>query len=156
MTDNHHPMLPTQEQLTEWESERFDEGENFDVMVIKAFQAGADQQLEQDAEWLDSHALFSPDLTISPPGDALREAMRPTKSLKEKALDPFLKNENFRRAIKDYGEKDFHTYDKKIRDDVQYLIKNLCDRFDYSEQGARDMCIYVIDNDLAKEFAQST
>lgn len=76
-------------------------------------------------------------------------------NIKEKALDPFLKNENFRRAIKDYGEKEFHTYDKKIRDDVQYLIKNLCDRFDYSEQGARDMCIYVIDNELAKKFGQT-
>jgi len=75
-------------------------------------------------------------------------------NIKEKALDPFLENENFRRAIKDYSEKDFHTYDKKIKNDVQYLIKNLCDRFYYSEQGARDMCIYVIDNDLAKKFAQ--
>ena len=52
MTDNNHPMLPTQEQLTEWDSEHFDEGENFDVMMIKAFQAGADQELEACCEVL--------------------------------------------------------------------------------------------------------
>ena len=46
-------------------------------------------------------------------------------NLKEKVLDPFLENENFRRAIKDYNEEDFKTYDKRIRGDVTYLIKNL-------------------------------
>ncbi|MEA3436736.1 MAG: serine protein kinase PrkA, partial [Thermodesulfobacteriota bacterium] len=36
-------------------------------------------------------------------------------NLKEKVLDPFLENENFRRAIKDYDEEDFKAYDKKIK-----------------------------------------
>ncbi len=76
-------------------------------------------------------------------------------NLKEKVLDPFLKNENFRRAIKDYDEEDFKTYDKRIRDDVTYLIKNLCDKCKYTEQGAKEICIYVIDNDLAKKFAEA-
>jgi hypothetical protein len=75
--------------------------------------------------------------------------------LKEKVLDPFLENENFRRAIKDYGEEDYKTYDKKIRDDVSYLITNLCKNFQYAEQGAREVCIYVIDSDLARKFAKS-
>lgn len=45
--------LPTQEQFAEWDSEYFDgEGQNFDVMMIKAFQAGADKRLEQVIEWL--------------------------------------------------------------------------------------------------------
>ena len=74
------------------------------------------------------------------------------KNLKEKALDPFLDNENFRRAIKDYGVKDFKTYDKRIRDDVKYLIRNLRKKFGYTEQGAKEVCIYVIDNDLARKF----
>ena len=76
-------------------------------------------------------------------------------NLKEKVLDPFLENENFRRAIKDYGEEDYKTYDKKIRDDVSYLITNLCKNFQYAEQGAREVCIYVIDSDLARKFAKS-
>jgi predicted Ser/Thr protein kinase len=76
-------------------------------------------------------------------------------NLKEKVLDPFLKNENFRRAIKDYDAEDFKTYDKRIRDDVTYLIHNLCEKCRYTEQGAKEICIYVIDNDLAKKFAEA-
>jgi predicted Ser/Thr protein kinase len=76
-------------------------------------------------------------------------------NLKEKVLDPFLKNENFRRAIKDYDQEDFKTYDKRIRDDVTYLINNLCEKCRYTEQGAKEICIYVIDNDLAKKFAEA-
>ncbi len=74
-------------------------------------------------------------------------------NLKEKVLDPFLENENFRRAIKDYNKEDFKTYDRRIRDDVSYLIDNLCRKYLYTEQGAKEVCMYVIDNDLAKKFS---
>lgn len=74
-------------------------------------------------------------------------------NLKEKVLDPFLENENFRRAIKDYGEEDFKTYDERIRDDVTFLMNNLCSKYWYTDKGAKEICIYVIDNELAKEFA---
>jgi len=74
-------------------------------------------------------------------------------NLKEKVLDPFLENENFRRAIKDYNEEEFKTYDKRIRDDVSYLITNLSKKYRYLEKGAKEVCMYVIDNDLAKKFA---
>jgi predicted Ser/Thr protein kinase len=73
--------------------------------------------------------------------------------LKERVLDPFLENENFRRAIKDYGEEDFKSYDEKIRDDVSYMIHNLCEKHGYSEQGAKEVCIYVVDNQLAGKFS---
>ena len=75
-------------------------------------------------------------------------------NLKEKVLDPFLENVNFRRAIKDYDSEDFKTYDKRIRNDVTFLINNLGDKYSYSEQGAKEVCIYVIDNDLTKKFAE--
>ncbi len=74
-------------------------------------------------------------------------------NLKEKVLDPLLENENFRRAIKEFNEEGFKTYDKKIRDDVTYLIGNLGRKYRYSEQGAKEVCIYVIDNDLARKFS---
>jgi hypothetical protein len=74
------------------------------------------------------------------------------QNVKEKALDPFLDNDNFRRAIKDYDTPDFKTYDKRIRDDVRYLLRNLKTKFNYSDQGAKEICIYVIDNDLARTF----
>lgn len=74
-------------------------------------------------------------------------------NLKEEVLVPFLDNENFRRAIKDYDKEDFKTYDKKIKDDVTYLINNLCNKYRYTEKGAQEVCIYVIDSDLAKKFS---
>ncbi|KJS33215.1 MAG: ATPase AAA [Desulfatitalea sp. BRH_c12] len=73
-------------------------------------------------------------------------------NIKETVLEPFLENENFRRAIKDYGEKGFKTYDRKIRHDVTYLMNNLISKYRYTPQGARAVCIYVIDNDLARIF----
>ncbi len=75
------------------------------------------------------------------------------RNLKEKALDPFLENENFRRAIKDYDTDAFKAYDKRIRNDVTFLIDNLCEKFRYTNQGAREVCMYVVDSNLAKEFA---
>jgi hypothetical protein len=75
--------------------------------------------------------------------------------LKEKVLDPFLENENFRRAIKDYDSEDFKAYDKKIRNDVTFLMNNLSKKYYYTEQGTKEVCIYVIDNELAKNFATS-
>lgn len=74
-------------------------------------------------------------------------------NLKEKVLDPFLENANFRRAIKDFDTDAFKTYDKRIRDDVTFLIANLENKHRYTKQGAKEVCIYVIDNDLAKKFA---
>ena len=73
-------------------------------------------------------------------------------NLKEKVLEPFLENENFRQAIKDYGKESFKTYDKRIREDVTFLISNLCKKHRYTEQGAKEVCIYVIDGDLAKKY----
>jgi len=75
-------------------------------------------------------------------------------NLKEKAMDPFLDNENFRQAIKDYHGVSFKTFDRKIRDDVTFLIGNLETKYRYSEKGAQEVCIYVIDNDLARKFGQ--
>ncbi len=73
-------------------------------------------------------------------------------NLKDKVLDPFLENENFRQAIKDYGEEDFKTYDRRIREDVSFLMNNLCTKARYTPQGAKEVCIYVIDNNLANQF----
>lgn len=75
--------------------------------------------------------------------------------LKEKVLDPFLANENFRQAIKDFGEPAFKTQDRKIREDVTFLMKNLGEQCKYTEQGAKEVCIYVIDNELASKFSSN-
>jgi predicted Ser/Thr protein kinase len=75
-------------------------------------------------------------------------------SLKDKVLQPFMKNANFRRALKDFGTDEFKTYDQKIREDVSYLLANLSDRYGYNEKGAREVCLYVVDNNLAEEFEE--
>ena len=77
-------------------------------------------------------------------------------NLKERVMDPFLENENFRRAIKDYGTESFKTYDKRIREEVSFLIKNLIGKYGYSEQGAQEVGVYVVDNDLAGIFPPTT
>jgi hypothetical protein len=51
--DYKHPVVPLAQQLGEWETEFFDEGKNLDVLLIRAFQAGADQELAACCEWLE-------------------------------------------------------------------------------------------------------
>jgi predicted Ser/Thr protein kinase len=74
-------------------------------------------------------------------------------NLKEKVMDPFLRNDNFRRAIRDYGTPEFRTYDRRIQDEVGFLVANLSGKYGYTEQGAKEVCIYVVDNDLARAFS---
>lgn len=76
-------------------------------------------------------------------------------NLKERVMDPFLKNDNFRRAIKDYDTELFKTYDRRIRAEVHFLMENLNKKYGYTEQGAKEVCIYVVDNDLAKKFSEN-
>jgi predicted Ser/Thr protein kinase len=77
---------------------------------------------------------------------------RYTANLKEHALAPYLNNANFRRAILDYGEKKFQNYDERLKTDVCRLINNLKKIQNYSKKGAQQICIYVIDKDLAKKY----
>ena len=75
-----------------------------------------------------------------------------SRNLKSGALDPFKESDSFRNAIKEYNTKDFLSYDKKIRKDVTYLIHKLMSRYKYTENGAKEVCIYVIDRDIAAKF----
>jgi len=81
MTDQQHPITPPLELLQQWAFEYWGPqepvGEGETYIATQAARWGADQQLEQDAKWLDTNALFSHNLTISPSGDALRQKMRP-------------------------------------------------------------------------------
>ena len=73
-------------------------------------------------------------------------------NLKKKVLEPFLGNDNFRRGIKDFDTEGFKTYDERIRSDVEFLMGNMMKKFQYTKQGAREVCIYVIDSNLAEKF----
>lgn len=88
MTD--HPIIPPRELTEQWASEKcYDERDWLYELHIatRAAQWGADQQLAEDAKWLDHNALNEPHLRITPVGESLKEAMRPKPpSLKEQAL----------------------------------------------------------------------
>jgi len=73
-------------------------------------------------------------------------------NLKKQVLEPFIDNENFRNAIKDFDTEKFRTHDKRIKKDVKFLIDNLSAKFGYTSQGANEVCIYMIDNGLANKF----
>jgi hypothetical protein len=78
-----HAITPPDRLIHQWIMEATEPS----YVPTQAARWGADQQLEQDARWLDTCALFSEHLTITPSGDALRQAMRPKPpSLKEQAL----------------------------------------------------------------------
>ena len=80
---DHHPAIPPSDLLKKWEDKWFYEEEHPDVLLIQAFQAGADQELEACCEWLKTKHWIEPEFP-----DELRAARRPNPlSLKEQALD---------------------------------------------------------------------
>jgi hypothetical protein len=82
-----HPITPPPELVQQWWDGTHGALYEFEAVTTQAARWGADEQLEQDARWLDTCALFSTHLTITPSGDALRQAMRSKPpSLKEQAL----------------------------------------------------------------------
>jgi hypothetical protein len=84
MTDQ-HPITPPLELVYQW-ADMLSSRSDHAVFSLAA-RWGADQQLIEDAKWLDQHALDAPHLKITPVGESLKEAMRPKPpSLKEQAL----------------------------------------------------------------------
>jgi hypothetical protein len=71
-------ITPPPELLEHWEDQHYEEGENYDVMLIQAYQAGADQELKACLTYAGNNGL-----SIT----RMRAARRPKPpSLKEQAL----------------------------------------------------------------------
>jgi len=71
-------ITPPPELLEHWEDQYHEEGENYDVMLIQAYQAGADQELKACLRYAGDNGL-----SIT----RMRAARRPKpSSLKEQAL----------------------------------------------------------------------
>ena len=82
---NQHPITPPLELVHQW-ADMLSNRSDHAVFSLAACW-GADQQLAEDAKWLDQHAFDAPHLKITPVGESLIEAMRPKPpSLKEQAL----------------------------------------------------------------------
>ena len=73
-------------------------------------------------------------------------------NLKENALAPRLGNDNFRRAIQDFGTNSFNSYDTRLRQDVAMLLANLEQKFKYTVEGAKQVSLYVLDKNLADKY----
>jgi hypothetical protein len=82
---NEHPITPPPELLKHWEDQHFDEGENYDVMLTQAYQAGADQELESCCEWLEDTDCDDPQEVANHLRAARRPSLKPP-SLKKQAL----------------------------------------------------------------------
>jgi hypothetical protein len=96
MTD---PITPPSELLKQWEDDWFEEREHADVLLIQAFQAGADQELEACVQW----TIDTPAYQMTP--GALRAARRPKPpSLKQQARSELIDAYNA-------GQIDDSTYD---------------------------------------------
>ena len=75
------------------------------------------------------------------------------RNLKEKVLQPFIRNDSFREAVKSFGTEEFKTLDPRLKEHVAFMIKNLMKKFGYTDQGAKEICLYVIDGKLAEKFS---
>ena len=74
-----HPAIPPADLLKKWEDLWFNEEEHADVLLIRAFQAGADQELEACCEWIPTATPWD--------AEKLRAARRPKPpSLKDQSL----------------------------------------------------------------------
>jgi len=95
MTNQQCPITPPPELVQQWGHDanlsgvpHNDEHWAYEQHIAtRAAQWGADQQLAEDAKWLDHNALNESYLRITPVGESLKEAMRPNlPSLKEQAI----------------------------------------------------------------------
>ena len=132
-----HPITPPPVLVKQWLTEpEYVSGWNGKCTMIsvtdhrlsnicaKAARWGADQQLAEDAKWLDQHALDAPHLKITPAGESLIEAMRPkSPSLKEQALKGFYTISQF--VLDEWsGCSDYKVY-KEITDTVLRALEAL-------------------------------
>jgi len=90
-----HPITPPPELVEDWielAKPLPQRPPNPGELATLAARWGADQQLAEDAKWLDHNSLSEPHLKIIPVGESLKEAMRPKPpSLKKQALTELLR-----------------------------------------------------------------
>ncbi len=89
MTEQLHPMVPPNILLNNWKTDWFAGREHFDVLLIQAYQAGADAELEACCSFLEKEYPFQFEAKweCTRASNDLRVARRPKpQSLKEQAL----------------------------------------------------------------------
>ena len=74
------------------------------------------------------------------------------KNSEENSLLPLTGNKNFKKALIEHGKESFNKYDRILKYEINSLITNLQKKFGYTEEGARQVCIYAIERDLPNKF----
>ena len=91
MTKQQHPIIPPGQLLESWWCRHIDEEESFDVLLIEAYQAGADQELEACCKLFESNSVCGTKFQRRSSVRDLRDRRRPKPpSLKAQALTAML------------------------------------------------------------------
>lgn len=77
-----------------------------------------------------------------------------SRGLRERVLDVFVDNESFREAINSFGTDRFFTFDTRLREHIKHMIRNLMTKYGYTEQGAKQISLYVLDKKLVEKFSK--
>ena len=130
----------SEEYLSQFEIEILDS----DVTKIKRIQFRKKQQKDYITQTLSQEMkLGNKDLTETSQFKELFK--RYSKKLKESSLKPLFSNSSFRRAISDYGTKEFQANDKKIRKIIEHMISNLVEKYHYTKESSQQIILYLID-----------
>lgn len=73
-------------------------------------------------------------------------------TLKKHALEPYMANSNFRRALTEYHTENFNTYDSRLKGDIKFMLKSMQKKFCYSAEGALVAVLHVVENNLAEVY----
>ncbi|MFH1979020.1 MAG: serine protein kinase PrkA [Patescibacteria group bacterium] len=71
---------------------------------------------------------------------------------KEKVFEPILGNENFRRAVQEFGTEEFKIHDRRIKERVEHMMNVMQAKFGYTVRGVKEVCVYIIDNEVPRKF----
>ena len=113
MTEQLHPMVPPNILLNNWESDWVAEREHADVLLIQAYQAGADAELEACCSFLEKEYPFQFEAKweCTRASDDLRAARRPRlQTLKQQALQE-LDKVDMLWATKEFGKETLNSLD---------------------------------------------
>ncbi|MBN2668221.1 MAG: hypothetical protein JXR60_03245 [Bacteroidales bacterium] len=71
-----------------------------------------------------------------------------SKRLREQSLTPYFSNAAFRRAVSEFGSKEFNANDPKIKNVIQLTIKNLMKKYGYDQKSSQQIILYLIDKKI--------
>jgi hypothetical protein len=71
-----------------------------------------------------------------------------TKKLRASSLKPLFGNSSFRRAINDFGTKEFESNDKNLKNVIVFMITNLTKNYKYDKKSSQEIILYLLDKNL--------